>query len=596
MPHFLATLAVVAGIAALLGPTPASPPAPSPSHEILAMLDPGLPGRLACGQRGGGRSLDRHLRLAAAYASTEPGAATATLPLYRDIAASQLAPPQLAGAARSYFDQGLMLTYGFNHAGAIRSFREARRLAPDCALCGWGVALAIGPNINAAMDQRRNAEALAELAAAQRSAAAATPEAGALIDALALRYSADPKADRFALDGAYADAMIGAARRFPGNDDIALLAAEAAMDTSPWNYWDASRRSPNSRVAEAVALVEAVLARRPKHPQAAHLYIHLMENYAEPGRAERAADLLTGSAPGALGHLVHMPGHIYYRVGRYADSIRANVAAARADERYLALVGDDGTYRYGYYPHNVHFLLTSAQMAGDLRTTLREAARLRTILGVETAKDLAWVQAIHAAPAFAVAQFGTPAQVLAQTSARSELPYVAAMNHYARAVARARQGKPAEFARELAAMTGLRDAPGVKAMAEQGVPAGEIVDLAAHVARGRMAYATRHYGAAAEHYRRAIAIEAALPYNEPPYWYYPVSQSLGAALYRGGRYEEAATAFRAALFQAPNNGWALWGLAQTERKLGHKLEAAAAEAALRRSWLGNRNWLRMERL
>ena len=595
MPQVLGALTVIAGLASLLGPTAAVPPEPAPSPETLAMLDPGRPGRLACGSRAGGATLDRQLRLAAAYAA-EPAAGGARIPLYPDIAASQIAPAGLDGRARSYFDQGLMLAYGFNHEAAIGSFREARRLAPDCALCGWGVALAIGPNINAAMDPRRNAEALAELASARRSATTATPEARALIDALAVRYAADPKAERSALDAAYADAMVAVARRFPGNDDIAVLAAEAAMDTSPWNYWDASRRTANPRVAVAVELVEGVLARRPRHPQAAHLYIHRMENSVDPARAERAADVLTASAPGGLGHLVHMPGHIYHRIGRYADSIKANIAAARADERYLALVPDDGTYRYGYYPHNVHFLVTSAQMAGDLRTTLREAARLRTILGVETARNLAWVQVIHAAPAFAVAQFATPAQILAQTPPSNELPYVAAMNHYARAVARARQGKRADFARELAAMTALRGAPGLKAMAEQGVPASDIVDLAAHVARGRMAYADGAYDAAAEHYRRAIELEAALPYGEPPYWYYPVSQSLGAALYRGGRYDEAATAFRAALFQAPNNGWALWGLAKSERKLGHTLEAAAAEAALRRSWLGNRSWLRMDRL
>src|SRR6185503_18082532 len=202
---------------------------------------------------------------------------------------------------------------------------------PDCALCFWGEALAYGPNINAPMEPDAIASTLAALGKARALAGRASPAEQALIDALALRYSADPKADRAALDGAYADAMFAVAARFPADDDIALLAAEAAMDTRPWDYWEADRRTPKARIGEAVRLTEAVRARDPGHPQAMHLYIHLMENYAEPGRAEAAADRLAREAPRAEGHLVHMPAHIYYRLGRIADSIRANVAAARAD-------------------------------------------------------------------------------------------------------------------------------------------------------------------------------------------------------------------------------------------------------------------------
>lgn len=518
------------------------------------------------------------------------------MPLYADLAAPRLKITSASPMARRYFNQGLLLTYGFNHAGAVRSFRAAQRLDPDCALCWWGEALALGPNINAPMDDRDIASALSALARAQRLATGASPPEQALIAAMAQRYAPGPHADRAALDSAYADAMLQTARRFPNDNEVAVLAAEAVMDTSPWNYWQADKHTPVGRSGEAVRLVESVLARDPDHAQAAHLYVHLMENSADPRRAEAAADRLARAHLPDAGHLIHMPSHIYQLVGRYRDSMRVNIAAARSDEALIRRTNDHSLLRYGYYPHNIHFVVAAAQMAGDMQTAIREAGRLRTILDPETSARLAWIQAIDAAPYLAMAQFAAPQAILAMPPADDRLPYAAAMRLYARAVAEAGLRNSAGVERELGALAGLRNSNAFAGMIEQGVPAPDLLSLAEAVARGRLAFARKRYAAAADQYRQAAAIEARIPYQEPSYWYYPVSQSLGAALYKLGRHADARDAFRRALLQTPRNGWALYGLAESEAALGHALEAAAARHALRKVWLGPADLLRMDRL
>jgi len=581
-------LALAAGT--LVGVTPAQTYSP----EQLAFFDPTT--RLAsfCSSTRGQQSMRARLALAAAVVGSQP---------------YYTAPPLAAGLgkihfpittanreAQLYFTQGLGFAYGFNHAAAIASFREAQRLDPTCAMCWWGEAMARGPNINAPMDSDANARAVATARYAQWLAAKATPAERALVDAMVKRYSLDPKADRAALDAAYADAMLSAAAAHPANDDIALLAAEAAMDTLPWNYWEPDGRTPKPRLGTAIQLVETVQARNPDHPQGAHLYIHLMEAGPDPKRAEAAADQLATPLAPAAGHLVHMPAHIYYRLGRWKDSIRVNVDAARADEAYIRASGDRSLVRYGYYPHNVHFIVTSAQMAGDLGTAIREARRLGTILDPAISAKIAWIQAINAAPYFAAAQFASPADILRMSAPDARLPYVAGMRHYARAVARAHLHDRSAFAQEIAQLRRLRETSDFKSMIDQGVPAPDLLLLAETVARARLAFMTGRYGEAIWLYNQAIAVEDKLPYMEPPFWYYPVRQSLGAALYRAGRYDEAREAFTAALARSPNNGWALYGLASSERALGRREFAAGAQAALDRAWLGNPKWLRMDRL
>lgn len=566
----------------------------------IAALDPSRAARQAC-RAGNAASAAREVQLAwiaarmPALAALAPPAATAPVP---GVAASDIGVTGLTGDARRHFDQGIAFLYGFNHHAAVGSFRAARELAPDCAICWWGEATANGININAGMSEEQHRAARIAIGKAMALAGGASPPERALIEAAALRFAEGPQADRPSVEQAYAKAMMDAAARYPASDDIAVLAAESAMNTTPWDYWVEAngRRVARPAIASAIALIDKVRARNPAHPQASHLYIHLVENGPDPRMGEAAADRLVADAPPALGHLVHMPGHIYFRVGRYRDSIAANIKAVRADEAYLRSAGDSGMYRYGYYPHNVHFLVASAQMAGDMHTVAVETERLRRVLGVDIARQLPWVQAIHAAPSFALAQFASDEAVLALTEQPSELGYVDAMRRYARAVAHARRGDETAFASEIQAMEKLAGHDSVTAMVGAGFPAPDIIRLAVLVAKGRAAHARGEFGAAADHYRAAQTIEATIPYSEPPYWYFPIAQSLGASLYQAGRYDEAREAFRAALFQAPNSGWALYGLGQSEARLGNRLESRAAMAALAKTWMGRKEWLSMERL
>lgn len=568
-------------------------PLPGFSVAALDALDPLRLATFLCGAARGSSALARELLIASAFAAP-PGEGKG-MPLFADLATSAFPVSTADAQARQYFSQGLLMTYGFNHAGAVRSFREAQRLDPKCALCWWGEAVALGPNINAPMDDRDHGAALDAMDRAMALRGDASPMERALIEAVALRYSRDAAADRAALDAAYADAMLDVARRFPGDDDVAVLAAEAAMDTTPWNYWEADKKTPIGRSGEAVRLIETVLARNPAHVQANHLYIHLMEA-SDPQRAEAAADRLANPLAPSAAHLVHMPGHIYQLRGRHADSIRVNIAAARADEAFIRGAGDNGLVRYGYYPHNIHFIVTSAQMAGDVPTAIREAQRLGKVLDPETSERIAWIQSIDAAPYFAMAQVAAPGAILAMPAPDARLAYPTAMRHYARGIAYASLRDRAGFDRELAAMTQVRESAALKNMIDQGVPAADLIRLAELVARGRFAVAQKRYDEAIGFYRQAIEVEANIPYQEPAYWYYPVKQSLGAALFRAGRYAEASEAFRGALVQTPNNGWALYGLARSEAARGRKLEAAAADRALSKAWLGDVRWLRMERL
>lgn len=497
--------------------------------------------------------------------------------------------------AQRYFNQGLMLTYGFNHAEAIRAFREAQQLDPGCAMCWWGEANALGPNINAPMDPATNARTLAAIDRADALRAGARGDEQALIAALKQRYSAQASVSRAELDQAYATAMFDVAKQFPENDTVAVLAAEAEMDVRPWDYWEPDRETPKGRIGDALRLIKGVLARNPDQPQAAHLYIHLVESTPHPEQAEAAADHLVTLVPGS-GHLVHMPGHLYYVLGRFRDSIRVNVEAARVDEAFLLSSHDRGLYRYGYYPHNVHFIVTSAQMAGDSVTALREAKRLRRILSADATAATPWVQPVDAAPYLAYAQFADPKTILALKAPDERLPYVTAMWRYARAIAFARLRNDRAFDREIAALNLIRTKTDFKPMTDMLVPMPDLLKIAEQVALGRREYAHGRFSAAAALYRGAAQIESRISYYEPPFWYYPVKQSLGAALYRSGDLLGARQAFTQALGQFPNNGWALYGLAETHRALDDRPSEAAARAAFARAWLGNPQWLSMDRI
>lgn len=497
--------------------------------------------------------------------------------------------------AQKYFDQGLRLSYGFNHEEALRSFRMAQKIDPSCAMCHWGEALVLGPNINMPMDAAANQPAVAAMAKAKSHIGNAKPNEQALIRALAARYSDAPGADRKKLDGAYADAMKKVSRQYPSDPEIGVLYAEALMNLSPWDYWDAGGAKPKGKTAELVATLERVLKANPDHPGAIHYYIHTVEASTDPGRAEAHADRLGKLMPGA-GHLVHMPSHIYYRVGRYKDSLAANVQAVAVDEAYIAENKPAGVYPLAYYPHNVHFVLVSAQMAGDGKTVIDSADKLSALVTDETAKEFPIAQPVRVAPYFAHAQFSDPDTILALPAPQSGLPYVKGVWHYARGVAYAAKADLAAARKEAVEIDKLRKTGNFTALTDAGIPAPDVLRIAGLVIRGRVAQSAGDYKGAANHFERAVALEDRLNYMEPAYWYYPVRQSLGAVLLQKGDLDGAEKVFRASLVKVPNNGWSLYGLSEVYRQRGNAAEQAAAQQLLDRSWLGDREQLSIAKL
>ena len=524
-----------------------------------------------------------------AFADTEP-------PIWAGLGSVTYKITTANERAQAYFDQGLRLAYAFNHGEAQRAFRMAQKLDPDCAMCFWGEALVLGPNINLPMQEDAIAPAFAAAQKAKALAAKAGPREQALIAALALRYSSDPKVARAPFDAAYAAEMAKVVAQFPDDDEIATLYAEAVMDLSPWDYWKPGGQEPNPQSTPIVPTLERVLARNPNHPGAIHFYIHAVEASDRPKRAEPYADRLRGTIPGA-GHLVHMPSHIYYRVGRYLDALEDNKTAVKVDEQYLADTNAPmGVYRLGYYPHNVHFVMAAAQMAGDGQTVIAAAEKLRELIPDEAARGIAMVQPVKAAPYFAHALFSSPETIIALPDPGDTIPYVKAMWLYARGVALAARRDFASAAAAADAIGTLEHTADFKLLKESNIPAQDVLRIAQTLILARVAQAKGDTSIAIAQFEKAAALQDALPYTEPPYWYYPIRQSLAAALLQAGRFDEAEQQFQRALARAPANAWSYFGLAELYKARGNTAAANQAEADLARTWIGDRRLLQISNL
>ncbi|HMA15312.1 MAG: tetratricopeptide repeat protein [Bacteroidota bacterium] len=515
-------------------------------------------------------------------------------PLYKGL--GDLTMPITTGdaTAQAYFDQGMILAWAFNHAEARRSFQAAQQLDPTCAMCFWGEALVLGPNINYGMTDDAIAPAVAAIRRAEALKTAASAKERALIEALSRRYAAG--AERSAPDAAWADALRGVARTYPEDAHVLTLFAEALMNLQPWDYWEADGLTPKGHGREIAVTLKQALERNPDHPGAAHLFIHAVEASAHPEDAEAVADRLRDAVP-AAGHLVHMPTHIYTRIGRYGDSMAVNRDAVGADEAFLQQAGAAASplYRYGYYPHNVHFLMVSAQMAGVAGDVLSSADKLAAVTSDELSQELGWVQAIKTAPYAAHAQFSDPATILALPDPGDRFPFVKGFWHYARGVAHAAAGDAVSAAAELSDVERIIGEGDLSGLEAQYVPARAILGIAKHVLEARIEQSRRDYAAAEHHLREAVALEDGMPYMEPPFWYYPVRQTLGAVLLQQGRAAEAAAVFEQALQKAPRSGWVLWGLMQAQTAAGDGA-AAATKAAFEKTWLGDRGLLSLDRL
>lgn len=511
-----------------------------------------------------------------------------TVPLYRDLGDLHRGITTTVPAAQAYFDQGLRLYYAFNHAEAIRAFREAQRLDSTCAMCHWGEALAWGPNINAPMDSAGGAAAWV---AARRAVALrehASPVERALIDAAAARYAdpARPGASRARLDSAYSDAMAAVTRRYPADQDAAVLYSESVMDLRPWNYWTrAGTLQPG--MAGAISHLERVIAANPKHPGACHFYIHAVEA-VQPERALPCAERLAALMPGA-GHIVHMPGHIYVRVGRYMDAVTANEHALHADQSYIRDQHPGvGAYTAGYYPHNFDFLAFAAAMAGRSAQALQAAdgdaaAVPKELLG---APGMEFLQHHLTRRLQLRVRFGRWDEILATAAPPDSLPHALGMWHYARGRALAAKndlrGATAELARVHAAATDPRLA-GVKLEYNES-PA--VLGIAEHVLAGTIASGRGDHDEAIAQLRKAAELEDGLTYGEPPEWTIPVRQELGVAFLIAGRPADAERAYREDLKRFPRNGWSLVGLSEALRAQRRTAEAEKVAAEFRTAWTG----------
>jgi tetratricopeptide (TPR) repeat protein len=505
------------------------------------------------------------------------------VPLFNDLGSYHRAISTKSPTAQKYFDQGLRLVYGFNHDEAERAFREAARLDPACAICYWGVGLTLGPNINLPIDPDRNAKAVEAVAKAKAIAPAAGGVERALIDALAARYATDPAADRATLDEAYANAMRDVHKRFPADDDVATLYAESMMDLRPWKFWSPDG-TPAPGTLEIVATLEDVLKRNPTHPGANHYYIHATEASNNPGRAAASAKRLETLVPGA-GHLVHMPAHVYMRTGNYAGASEANTKAAAVDEKYIKAYNVKGVYPVMYYTHNLQFLAASAAMEGRSAVS-RDAAKKTTEIAVPIAKEMPMAEFVVPFEMYFALRFEKWADVLAMPQPDAALPTAVALWHFGRGVALAATKKVDEASAERKAFDEAVSKVPPDAMMNLNT-SKDLLAVAAAMFDARLADARGDPDVAVLAWRKAVAAEDKLAYDEPPAWYYPMRESLGGALLRVGMTEsavEAENVFREDLKRNPGNGRSLFGLSEALRMQNKRDEAAKVLVNFKKAW------------
>lgn len=471
--------------------------------------------------------------------------------------------------AQKYFDQALTLAYGFNHAEAVRSFKEAARLDPTCGICWAGAALALGPNINAPMAPTAVAPAWQAIQQAQALKEFENEVERAYIDTIATRYS-EEGTDRAALDVVYAGAMAGLVEQYPDDLNARTLYAESLMDLMPWEYWQDDGSPSSDQTVTLVEQLEHVMAIDENHPGAIHLYIHAMERF-EPEKAEAGADRLRNLVPVA-GHLVHMPSHIYLRVGRYADAVEANARAAMADEDYIAQCNAQGLYPAAYYPHNIHFLWYAAMMEGRKALAVDSALKLAEKVPMDMAAQMGALQSYIAVPVYTYVRFGMWQEVLDLPMPADNLPFALAMSHYGRGLAQAALGNLEGASTELAALQDLagQDRLRLLNMRRPGV-VSDLTGIAESLVSARIARYQGDESAELAALQQAVAHQDALPYTEPPLWHYPVRQTLGEAQIRAGEFSAAKETFAEDLVHFPANPWSLFGLESAQRQLGENV-------------------------
>jgi len=489
---------------------------------------------------------------------------------------------------QEYFNQGLIMAFAFNHAESIRSFKAAQKLDPNCAICFWGEALALGPNINVTSDGKAIMSPQDRLDAFEKTNKAialiefASPKEKDFILTLKSRYNGDVNSSRVPLDIAYAAAMEALSSKYPDNTDAASLYAEALMNTMPWNYW-AEDGNPKPDTIKVINTIESVLDKDPNHPLAIHLYIHAVEASSDPGRAEEAADRLADLVPGA-GHLVHMPSHIYWRVGRYEDASLANIAAAKVDEEYIAQCNAQGFYPALYYPHNVHFLWAASTMEGMSDLSIESAIKVSNYVSPEQIRNIPFLEFFHTIPLLSYVRFAKWDKVFSYERPDDDFKFSNSIFNYAMSVAHAANGNSLEANRFQSMILNDIESEEVNAMVMAGHPTKSLMKIASLLASGSIDMYSSKYSEAITSFKEAVTIQDTLPYTEPPFWYYPTRQTLGHALLMNNSFEEAVLVFEKDLKDYPRNGWSYFGLHLAQNKLNNQEESIEALNKFKEIW------------
>jgi tetratricopeptide (TPR) repeat protein len=486
--------------------------------------------------------------------------------------------------SQRFFDQGLRLTYAFNHSEALRAFKQAVMLDPENAMAYWGWALVLGPNLNLPMVPEVASQAYHAIQRALALKEKVSEHERAYIEALAERYTNNPTTDRVSLDRAYARAMAKLVENYPDDLDAATLYAASLMNLQPWDYWNLDG-SPKRNTGEILKTLQSVVDRNPRHAGALHYYIHTVEA-RHPKRGEQHADMLAGLMPGA-GHLVHMPSHIYMRVGRFGDSYEANRRAVDADERYITQCRAQGIYPLNYYPHNIHFMAWSAMVQGRPEVALEAARKIVDKVPPELAANKnvwALYETFLSQPVFVMVRFGMWDAMLNEQKPNLESQFMTGIWHYGRALAFVHTGRLAEARRELRQLTTARKAMGELEHYIGFGTAETLLTIAEEIILGELAYAEGYTLEGLAYLERAVRLEDGLRYNEPPDWYFPVRHFLGAMLLDCGRPNEAEVVYAADLRKNPGNGYSLLGLKLALEQQGKKEDALAVTKRFNNAW------------
>lgn len=486
-----------------------------------------------------------------------------------------------SAAAQVFFNQGLFNLYGFNHAEAERAFKEGIRLDEDCAMCYWGASLALGPNINVPMPENQIKDAYLYSQKAMEKSTKVSPKEQALIQALSKRYLENPPEDRVPLDQAYSDEMRYVTNRYREDLDIAALYAESLMDLMPWNYWEADQ-SPKPATREIQNILDYILEKDENHPGANHYYIHLTEA-VHPQLAVKSADKLTELAYPS-GHLVHMPSHIYIRVGRYNDAAVANEVAIKIDEDYIEKCKAQGVYPALYYPHNIHFLWFSASMEGRYEKALAAARKLDKKVPYAMAAQVPMIERFKSIPIFTLVRFGKWDAILKEPKPDDHFVYSQTMWHFARGLAYTKKGKVRKAKKELEKVQAGRDNEALQAVDNPQFPTIGITEIAFNILSAEIAGQKGNANKKVAFMEKAVAAQDNLIYMEPPFFYFPARQALGTALLEANQLDKAEAIFKEDLKAFPANGWSLFGLHQSLIKQQKTAEAKEIHQAFKKAW------------